>query len=394
MIATGSYDVRSFAIDQDAEIARLDAQVDLFWPREAALYRRLGLSAGMAVLDCGCGTGRLLVRLHEEFPGLRCFGIDVDAELAGCAARRAGRVHPPAFAAARQSILNLEFPGDTFDFAVARLVLEHLPDPVAAAREVLRVLKPGGTAVFLANDFDFHLRTWPACPALEELYEAYRAARRRDGGNPCLGRQLPAVLANAGFGEVTLEVLSAHSRQAGDAAFLKAEGAGIPARMVASGQLAPDVLDRLAHQWRAMLAAPDHCMIRILFAAAAKKDAASRGGSTFSVEDRAASRSGVAPEAPSSDPPGAAAGDGVLRLVVAALAREMNVSPSLLDPGRSLIQLGGDSLAAVGLCDTLHERLGVRLPVSEILSDKPLREVAATVRELAPAAGRPPMEAA
>ncbi len=388
MIATGSYDVKSFAIDQDAEMARLDAQVDLFWPQEAALYRRLGLAAGMAVLDCGCGTGRLLARLHEEFPGIRTVGIDVDEALIERAARRAAAFRPRDFAIARQSILSLTFPDDTFDFAIARLVLEHLPDPASAAREVLRVLKPGGTAVFLANDFDFHLRTSPPCPALDELYEAYRAARRQDGGNPCLGRELPAVAANAGFGEVSLEIVCAHSHLTGDAAFLKAEGAGIPAQLVRSGHLPPDALDLLAHQWSAMLAAPDHSMFRMLFAAAAKKDAAAPDRTARQAGPEALAQARDSRDSAAAHTPGAPEGDSVQRLVVEALAREMNTSPSLLDPEHSVIQLGGDSLAAVGLCDTLQEQLGVRLPVSEVLSGQPLRQIVAKVRELARAAGR------
>jgi aspartate racemase len=60
-------------------------------------------------------------------------------------------------------------PDESFDFVIARLVLEHLPDPLAALKEVLRVLKVGCRAVFIDNDFDLHERTWPDSPALMEL---------------------------------------------------------------------------------------------------------------------------------------------------------------------------------------------------------------------------------
>lgn len=40
-----------------------------------------------------------------------------------------------------------EVPSDRYDAAVCHQVLEHVPDPAAAARELLRVLKPGGTLV-------------------------------------------------------------------------------------------------------------------------------------------------------------------------------------------------------------------------------------------------------
>lgn len=45
----------------------------------------------------------------------------------------------------------LPFPDDTFDTAVATLVLCTIPDPVAAIAEIARVLKPGGTLLFIEH---------------------------------------------------------------------------------------------------------------------------------------------------------------------------------------------------------------------------------------------------
>ncbi len=59
------------------------------------------------------------------------------------------------------SILDIPFKDGSFDFVIARLVLEHLPDPVAAALEMRRVLKTGGKVVVVDNDFDMHLKSYP-----------------------------------------------------------------------------------------------------------------------------------------------------------------------------------------------------------------------------------------
>jgi hypothetical protein len=49
----------------------------------------------------------------------------------------------------------LSFPDACFDFVVSNDVLEHVADPLAAAREIARVLRPGGE-LFLAIPFDVH----------------------------------------------------------------------------------------------------------------------------------------------------------------------------------------------------------------------------------------------
>src|SRR5688572_22945896 len=157
----GSYDVSTFAVSVDAEIERLNAQLDLFWDQELALYQRFGLRDGMRVLDCGCGPGHLLAKLHSVYPALRSVGIEVDDQLVSAAQTVVTERKLTNCQIWRQSITALELPDNSFDFVVSRLVLEHLPDPMPALNEALRVLKVGGSAVFIDNDFDFHERTHP-----------------------------------------------------------------------------------------------------------------------------------------------------------------------------------------------------------------------------------------
>ncbi len=161
--------------------------------------------------------------------------------------------------------MDTKLPGDTYDFAVARLLIEHLPDPVRAAREVYRILKPTGKAVFIDNDFEMHLVTYPPIPELRELYQAYCQARCAEGGNPRIGRELPIILKKTGFINIDFEVIAAHNEIVGDDIFFKSQGVGIPTKLVRDGYLSSELLGKISVQWRNIVRNQNHAIIRQLY---------------------------------------------------------------------------------------------------------------------------------
>ena len=94
---------------------------------------------GALALDGGCGVGGLTVALQQR--GARVIAVDIGEQLARQAHRRLG------CEAAVGSLLELPFPDGTFDVVLSSEVIEHTPSPEAAARELYRVLKPGGHLV-------------------------------------------------------------------------------------------------------------------------------------------------------------------------------------------------------------------------------------------------------
>ena len=260
----GSYHVSSFSANTQAEIRRLDAQVDLFWPSEHELIVRYGLEDGMDYLDCGCGPGRLIELLKDQYPGLNCTGLEMDPILVEAANMKLRDRGCTDCTLVQGTAEQSQLPEHSFDFITMRLVLEHVPDPHLALQQLRRLLKPGGRILIISNDFENHTRTWPPVPELDALYEAYRAHRSEDQGDPCIGRRVPRLLAMSGFAVVAQEIEVAHNVITGDDAFFKAEGVGIPAQLVSDGFLEQSVFESMIRSWKDMLSDPDHCITRQL----------------------------------------------------------------------------------------------------------------------------------
>jgi SAM-dependent methyltransferase len=113
-------------------------------------YQRLGLRAGDRVLDLGCGAGRHAFEALRRGARVTAFDYD-EAELKDVAAMagamgEAGDLPAAARSGcARGDATRLPFPAGSFDRIIAAEVLEHIEDDMGAIRELIRVLRPGGT---------------------------------------------------------------------------------------------------------------------------------------------------------------------------------------------------------------------------------------------------------
>jgi ubiquinone/menaquinone biosynthesis C-methylase UbiE len=260
-----SYRIQTVAGHLETEINRLGAQVELFWAKELKHYREYGLADGMKVVELGSGPGFLTEKLLREFPRLNITGVEIEGELVRLAKERLKKNGFNRFRLLNASIMETGLPGDTYDFAITRLLIEHVADPVAAAREVLRILKPGGKAVFIDNDFEMHLVTSPTIPELRDLYEAYCHARCVEGGNPRIGRDLPVILKHAGYANVDFEIIAAHNEIVGDDIFFKSQCVGIASKLIQDGYLSSKVLGKVSLQWRKLVRDEGHAIVRQLY---------------------------------------------------------------------------------------------------------------------------------
>jgi ubiquinone/menaquinone biosynthesis C-methylase UbiE len=103
------------------------------------------LASDARVLDAGCGAGRELRRVARMVPDGEVVGIDLAAGMV-LAAHRAARSHGLDHCAFFQSDVG-ELPSlfdGQFDMVYNCLAHHHYPDPPAAARAIIRCLRPGG----------------------------------------------------------------------------------------------------------------------------------------------------------------------------------------------------------------------------------------------------------
>jgi ubiquinone/menaquinone biosynthesis C-methylase UbiE len=184
------------------EYQRLRRQAQLWQDVTAQALDRVGIGAGMACLDVGCGPGEVM-RLMAERVGAegRVTGLDNDGRVGREAvqALRAGVAGQFEFIEADAETTG-EPPGGPFDLVYARLLLFHLRDPVAMVRKMYAWTRPGG--VLLVQDWDCRamdivpkLATWAEFERV--IYGVFEEA----GRDPRIGVRLPLHFAVAGLGD-------------------------------------------------------------------------------------------------------------------------------------------------------------------------------------------------
>ncbi|SEG27879.1 Ubiquinone/menaquinone biosynthesis C-methylase UbiE [Actinacidiphila yanglinensis] len=201
----------------EQEVARLDHQAALTWAHEWRILRPLAPSGGGAVLDAGCGNGAVTAELSAALPGTRIVGLDAHPGLLERAgARGTGGPEPELLLG---DVGDTPFADETFDLVLSRYVFQHLPEPIGVARELRRVLRPGGHLAVIDVDAGLWGTAEPDLSGFsEEAYRALGATQSADGGDRLIARRLPRILRDAGFTDVTVQPFAYTSDEVGLAA--------------------------------------------------------------------------------------------------------------------------------------------------------------------------------
>jgi len=131
-------------------------------PISEALCDAAGLRATERVLDVATATGNAALAAARR--ACRVTAIDLDPGMIAVTSRRAA-TERLAVTAQTADAQQLPFPDASFDAVISTYGVMFAPDPPTAARELLRVCRPGGR-IALAN--------WPPGRLIHEMFEAIR----------------------------------------------------------------------------------------------------------------------------------------------------------------------------------------------------------------------------
>jgi ubiquinone/menaquinone biosynthesis C-methylase UbiE len=143
------YDARLHAVY--AAGRRMSAEAHHAWM--TAFARHLPPTRPLVWLDLGSGTGRMTPALASAFGG-PVHGVEPSEKM------RAQAVAHPGVTYAAGSAEHVPLPDASCDAALLFFVWHHVGDRAAAARELRRVVKPGGTLFVQANFSDRMPDVW------------------------------------------------------------------------------------------------------------------------------------------------------------------------------------------------------------------------------------------
>lgn len=162
-----------------------------------AAHRKLAEQAELAsaerVLEIGCGTGNLALLVKRMHPQLDVAGLDPDPKALARADRKARRAGL-TLTLARGFADECPYPDSSFDRVLSSLMFHHLEAElrVASLREVLRVLRPGGSLHLVDFGGDSH-----------HLHGLTRLARHSHTLKDNWDDRIPTLMHEAGLGDPT-----------------------------------------------------------------------------------------------------------------------------------------------------------------------------------------------
>ena len=188
----------------ESMVRNLSAQARAIWPQEVDLLRRYCLPESARILDAGCGTGEITLRLAELYPCAGILGVDIiESHLDLARSRCAGFGNRVRFE--NRSVFDSGLPDGSFDLTVCRHLIHAIPHPDRVLAELARVTRRGGRLHLIAEDYGMiHFEPRRLDPA-GFWHEAPRSFGAAMGTDLHVGRRTPSLLRRLGLKDVTVD---------------------------------------------------------------------------------------------------------------------------------------------------------------------------------------------
>jgi ubiquinone/menaquinone biosynthesis C-methylase UbiE len=155
----------------------------------------LGVRAGRTAIDVGCGPGALTEVLADRLGATSVIAVDPSEPFVAAIRERL-----PDVVVVQASAEALPFADQTFDFAVAQLVVHLMADPPAGVGELRRVTRAGGSVA--VSVWDFEGRRAPQSTFLGALLSVVPDADDEVGRAGAKRGELASLLEQAGCRDV------------------------------------------------------------------------------------------------------------------------------------------------------------------------------------------------
>jgi ubiquinone/menaquinone biosynthesis C-methylase UbiE len=178
----------------ETELIRLRAQAQEYEEQARWLLETVGVRPGARVLDVGCGPIGILRLLSEKVgPSGAVVGLERERRFVELARYEIERLGLQNVQVIEADALDSGLESESFDLVHERLVLVNVPEREALLSEMFRLTAPGGW-VALEDIDNVSWLCEPGHSSWDALLTAFHAAFRAGGGDPFVGRRLPALL--------------------------------------------------------------------------------------------------------------------------------------------------------------------------------------------------------
>lgn len=213
-----SYQFKSLG-DQEDEFKRLVTQATIGEDIELSVLKSIGLRDGAKVLDLGSGPGVTSSLIAKRLPQATVIGVEPEDLL---------RKKAEAFIIDQGLAERCHFlkgTGDRIpladgmvDFSYARLLFQHIPNPLEVLSEMRRVTRQEGVVAILDVDDRTNI-IHPAPAGLEELENLIASAQAEAGGDRHVGRKLLGYMTEAGLQNIRIDTIPISASTLGREAF-------------------------------------------------------------------------------------------------------------------------------------------------------------------------------